>query len=143
MCRYHAVLFPVTGFVCEMLPEGSRDSGRAELFFEDLEKLVPEDVARICEWLTEKVDGFSAKLKPEAKEIQEVCFPVLRLLHFAQVRCLPQSCLSVGLHHGMSGGSSMWCSDVGTCGMLTWIHWLHAGRGERHRRCRPVHSVRG
>lgn len=57
-----------------MLPEGSRDSSRAELFFEDLDKLVPEDVARICEWLTEKVDGFSAKLKPEAKEIQEVRF---------------------------------------------------------------------
>lgn len=66
------MLFPVTSVVCEMLPEGSRDSSRAELFFEDLEKLVPEDVARICEWLTEKVDGFSAKLKPEAKEIQEV-----------------------------------------------------------------------
>ena len=66
------MLFPVTGFVCEMLPESSRDSSRAELFFEDLDKLAPADVARICEWLTERVDIFSAKLKPEAKELLEV-----------------------------------------------------------------------
>ena len=69
------MLFPVTGFVCEMLPESSRDSSRAELFFEDLEKLAPADVARICEWLTERVDIFSAKLKPEAKELLEVGLP--------------------------------------------------------------------
>ncbi len=54
-----------------MLPEGGRESSRTELFFEDLEKLPPEEVARICEWLTEKVDGFSAKIKPEAKEAEE------------------------------------------------------------------------
>lgn len=31
-----------------------------------------EEVARICEWLTEKLDSFSSKLKPEAKELAEV-----------------------------------------------------------------------
>jgi hypothetical protein len=61
--------------VCELLPEGaSRQSSRTELFFEDLEKLPGEEVARIQEWLMEKVDGFSSKLKAEAKELeQEVC----------------------------------------------------------------------
>ncbi|KAK9835255.1 hypothetical protein WJX84_000003 [Apatococcus fuscideae] len=29
------------------------------------------DVARIDEWLTEKVDGFSDKIKPDAKEVEE------------------------------------------------------------------------
>ena len=53
------MLFPVTSFVCETLPEGSRESSRTELFFEDLEKLPPEEVARICEWLTEKVSVMS------------------------------------------------------------------------------------
>ena len=75
LCRYHSVLFPVTAFVCEMLLEGQRESSRAELFFEDLEKMAPTDVARISEWLTERVDSFSAKLKPEAKELLEVRCP--------------------------------------------------------------------
>lgn len=69
-CRYHAVLFPVTSFVCEVLPEGQRESSRTELFYEDLDRLSPDDVARISEWITEKVDGFSAKLKPEAKDAE-------------------------------------------------------------------------
>ncbi|KAK9841198.1 hypothetical protein WJX74_001758 [Apatococcus lobatus] len=68
---YHAVLYPITSFVCEMLPEKVRESTPRELFFEDLDRLAPEDVARICEWLTEKVDSFSAKIKPEAKEVEE------------------------------------------------------------------------
>ncbi len=32
--RYHAVLFPVTAFVCDVLPEGQRESTRTELFYE-------------------------------------------------------------------------------------------------------------
>lgn len=35
---------------------------------QDLERLPPEEVARICEWVTEKVDSFASKLKPEAKD---------------------------------------------------------------------------
>ncbi len=31
-----------------------------------------EEVARMCEWLTEKLDSFSSKLKPEAKGLLEV-----------------------------------------------------------------------
>ena len=77
-CRYHAVLYPITSFVCEMLPEKVRESTPRELFFEDLDRLAPEDVARICEWLTEKVDSFSAKIKPEAKEVEEE----VSLFHF-------------------------------------------------------------
>jgi hypothetical protein len=71
-CSYQSVLYPVTAFVCELLPENMRESSRTELFYEDLEKLPPEDVAIICEWLTEKVDGFSSRLKPEPKDEEEV-----------------------------------------------------------------------
>ena len=56
-----------------------------DLCYEDLEKLHPDEVARICEWLTEKLDGFSSKIKPEAKDIEEeVCF----------LPCLPQVVVS-------------------------------------------------
>lgn len=68
---YHAVLFPVTACVMEALPEASRETRANELYFEDLEKMAPEDVARIAEWLTEKVDAFSSKVKPEAKDVEE------------------------------------------------------------------------
>ena len=84
LCRYHAVLYPITSFVCEMLPEKVRESTPRELFFEDLDRLAPEDVARICEWLTEKVDSFSAKIKPEAKEVEEevgLLHPILYKAH--------------------------------------------------------------
>lgn len=47
-----------------------------DLCYEDLEKLHQEEVARICEWLTEKVDGFSSKVKPEAKDVEEEVIPV-------------------------------------------------------------------
>ncbi len=40
--------------------------------FEDLENLLPDDVSRIVEWLTEKVDALSTKLKPEPKDEDEV-----------------------------------------------------------------------
>lgn len=32
--RYHNVLFPVTLYVCELLPETARDSTRVELHYE-------------------------------------------------------------------------------------------------------------
>lgn len=54
-----------------MLPEQMRESTRTELFFDDLEKLPSMEVARICEWLTEKVDGFSSKTRAEPKEAEE------------------------------------------------------------------------
>ena len=69
--RFHAVLFPITTYICEILEEGSRETSMMDLCYEDLEKLHPDEVARICEWLTEKVDGFSSKVKPEAKDVEE------------------------------------------------------------------------
>ena len=36
--------------------------------YEDLERLPPEELARITEWLTEKVDALSTRLKAEPKE---------------------------------------------------------------------------
>lgn len=38
---YHHVLHPVTACVCDALPEGSRQTTRSELHYEDLEKLAP------------------------------------------------------------------------------------------------------
>ncbi len=35
------MLYPLTTYLAELLPEGARDSSRTELFFEDLEKLPP------------------------------------------------------------------------------------------------------
>lgn len=36
----------------------------------DLDRLPPDDVARICEWITEQLDDFSAKLKPEETDAE-------------------------------------------------------------------------
>ena len=33
-CRYHNVLFPITGYVCELIPDAQRDSTRVELYYE-------------------------------------------------------------------------------------------------------------
>ena len=32
--RYHNVLFPITGYVCELIPDAQRDSTRVELYYE-------------------------------------------------------------------------------------------------------------
>ncbi|GLI67376.1 hypothetical protein VaNZ11_011557 [Volvox africanus] len=68
---YHSLLTPITTYVMEILPEGHRETTKLELSFEDLENLLPDDVSRIVEWLTEKVDALSTKLKPEPKEDEE------------------------------------------------------------------------
>ncbi|GLC41576.1 hypothetical protein PLESTM_001216400 [Pleodorina starrii] len=68
---YHSLLTPITTYVMEILPEGHRETTKLELSFEDLENLLPDDVSRIVEWLTEKVDALSTKLKPEPKEEDE------------------------------------------------------------------------
>ena len=34
MCRYHNVLFPITQYVCELIPDAQRDSTRVELYYE-------------------------------------------------------------------------------------------------------------
>lgn len=48
--------------------------------FEDLENLLPDDVSRIVEWFTEKVDALSTKLKPEPKEDEEVRLTGIRYI---------------------------------------------------------------
>ncbi len=53
--RYMAVVHPVTNFICEVLPEGVRETKPGELVYEDLEKLQPEDIVRLSEWLIDKV----------------------------------------------------------------------------------------
>ncbi|GAX74273.1 hypothetical protein CEUSTIGMA_g1722.t1 [Chlamydomonas eustigma] len=70
-CLYQSMLQPVIAYVMEVLPEPSRDTARAELAYEDLQKLPPEDTAQIVEWLTEKVDALSTKLKADPKEEEE------------------------------------------------------------------------
>ncbi|WIA33521.1 hypothetical protein OEZ86_006646 [Tetradesmus obliquus] len=68
---YQSLLRPITSFVCEMLPEDMRETSPAELHYEDLEKLPPDDVTRVAEWLTEKVDALSSRLKAEQREDEE------------------------------------------------------------------------
>ena len=55
VCSFSAVVAPVTNYIMEVLPEGTRDTKPMELAYEDLEKLSGEEVMRICEWLTDKV----------------------------------------------------------------------------------------
>ena len=71
LCRYRSVLFPITKAICELLDPQQRESKCNELIYEDFEKMHPDDVARFCEWLTEKVDGYSSKIKLEAKDLEE------------------------------------------------------------------------
>lgn len=52
-----------------------RDTTLTDLRYEDLEKVPPEDVTHIAEWLTEKVDALSSRLKAEQRE-DEVRLPV-------------------------------------------------------------------
>lgn len=56
-----------------------RETTANELHYEDLEKIPPEEVTRIAEWLTEKVDALSSRLKAEQRE-DEVGWLACRLL---------------------------------------------------------------
>lgn len=67
-CLYHTILMPVAEFICTLVPPKIRKSTKTELFFEDFEKISPEDVAKLYEWLTEKVDALCSKLKPDPKD---------------------------------------------------------------------------
>jgi hypothetical protein len=61
-------LFPPQRLPCSCLtvphlsppPEDMRESTKTELYYEDLEKLPVDEVARISEWLTEKVRSGAA-----------------------------------------------------------------------------------
>ena len=61
----------MTAFICEMLPEHMRETSRMELLYEDIEKLPVSEIARIAEWLTEKVDSLTTKTRAEPKEAEE------------------------------------------------------------------------
>eukprot|EP00210_Caulerpa_lentillifera_P002504 g2401.t1 len=67
-CLYQMILIPVADFVCNLIPAKNRKTTKTELFFEDFDKLAPEDVAKLYEWLTEKVDALCSKLKPDPKD---------------------------------------------------------------------------
>lgn len=69
-CRYREVLGPIINFVCKRLPL-SRETTADDLSYEDLGRLVPEDVACICEWLTAKVDSLSAKIELGGSKMEE------------------------------------------------------------------------
>ena len=68
---YQHCLFPVTSYICDVLPEGSYKTSRTELYPEDLESLLPEDIQRIFEFLQEKLDTLSTRLKPDAAELEQ------------------------------------------------------------------------
>jgi hypothetical protein len=48
--------------------EEMRETTLDDFRYEDLERLPTEELARITEWLTEKVDALSTRLKAEPKE---------------------------------------------------------------------------
>lgn len=70
-CLHQALLQPITTYICDLLPEDLRETRAHEVHCDDLEKLPPGDVATITEWLTEKVDALSTRLKAEPKEDEE------------------------------------------------------------------------
>lgn len=72
-CLYQSLLQPIIAFVSLVAPDASRDAAaKGELAFEDLDKMAPEHAAAIVEWLTEKVDSLSSKLKADPKDEEEV-----------------------------------------------------------------------
>ena len=63
----------------QVLPRGEALSGLGPtplLHFDDLERIAPDDLARVCEWLTEKVDSLCAQLKPDSQEVRESRPPI-------------------------------------------------------------------
>lgn len=54
-----------------------------DLVYEDLDKLPTEDLACINEWLTEKVDALTQRLKAEPREDEEVRHGI----HWCQISC--------------------------------------------------------
>lgn len=71
-CYLHLTSFVV--LLCAVCcgQEEMRETTLDDFRYEDLERLPTEELARITEWLTEKVDALSTRLKAEPKE-DEVC----------------------------------------------------------------------
>lgn len=68
-----SLLQPVISYLMEVLPgDDQRQTRAAELHLSDLDKLSQDDTARISEWLVEKIDALSTKLKPEPQNGEEV-----------------------------------------------------------------------
>jgi hypothetical protein len=58
------VLCPITAYVCETLGENERKTSGTELCYVDLEKLRPDQITDIGNWLIGKVDEFGLKVRP-------------------------------------------------------------------------------
>ena len=82
----------MTAFICEMLPEHMRETSRMELLYEDIDKLPVSEIARIAEWLTEKVDSLTTKTRAEPKEAEE------------EVGGVGRAARQVTWHHDNEGG---------------------------------------
>lgn len=67
-CLSETVLTPVIEFVCKVIPFKDRKTTKKELVLSDLENMSQEDIVKLYEWLTEKVDSLSSKLKPDSKD---------------------------------------------------------------------------
>lgn len=67
---YHSILVPISSFICEILPANMRSSSLSELHFVDLERINPGDCTSIYEWLSEKIDGFTTKLRMDEDELK-------------------------------------------------------------------------
>ena len=60
---YAAIAAPVAAFVCACLPPNRRLSTPTELVADDFASLAPDDVAKLADWLIEKVDALGAKTR--------------------------------------------------------------------------------
>lgn len=100
-----------------MLPEHMRETSRMELLYEDIEKLPVSEIARIAEWLTEKVDSLTTKTRAEPKEAEE------------EVGGAGHAALKVTWHHTTQGGRGLGEGLADCCTTVATHHDLQEGKG--------------
>ncbi len=110
----------------------------------DLDKLQQEEVAHICEWLTEKVDSYSTRLNPEPKdEPEEVRSAATVSVKSLQVLRSCRTVMSAEPLFGVSFSSSSIEHQVPLSSALVWRDQLSVqmfSSPPSHRGCRFVRA---
>ncbi|KAL0047720.1 hypothetical protein WJX82_010297 [Trebouxia sp. C0006] len=61
ICLYDSIVQPAAQYVCNMLEEGlCPGSTNTDLCFADLSKLPEEEIAKLCAWMTDKVEAIAS-----------------------------------------------------------------------------------
>ncbi len=61
MCRFDSIVQPAAQYVCNMLDEGlCPGSTNTDLCFADLSKLPEKEIAKLCAWMTDKVEAIAS-----------------------------------------------------------------------------------